>query len=355
MDWQKIWNDITTFFEDNVWNIVIFFAVLLIGIIVVKLILNVTRRILNKTKMEKIAVGFICTILKILLYLGLTLILLSIIGIEITGLLTALSALLLAVGLALQNNIANAANGIIIVSNKMFKKGDYIEVDGREGNILAINFLFTTLLTSDNKKIYIPNSTIINNPVVNYDSSKTRRVDIKFNVAYESDVEKVKSLILDSMKSNGKVLLNPAPFCRLNALNSSSIEFVAKCWCDDEDYWDVYHDILETVYNELKRNEISIPYNQLEIRQRDDKPTLPVQGSGLPKRIEKIREENHTIDLESDSLSDIFKKRAHTRNKNLAETLPKRKLSKRISAHVKHSAHKFKRAKIQSSNFYKLA
>ena len=139
MKWGEIWNDIVNFFKANVWNIVLFFAVLFIGIVVIKLFINVLRRILNKTKIEKIAVGFIITVIKVLLYLCLILALLSIIGVEITGILTALSALLLTVGLALQNNIANLANGIIIVSSKMFKKGDYIQVDGKEGSISSIN------------------------------------------------------------------------------------------------------------------------------------------------------------------------------------------------------------------------
>ncbi len=315
MDWNKIWNDIVNFFKTNAWNIVIFFAVLLLGIIVIKILLNITRRLLKKTKMEPIAVGFICAILKLLFYLCLVLILLSIIGIELTGLLTAISALLLAVGLALENNIANAANGIIVVSSKMFKKGDYIQVDGKEGNVIEINFLFTTILTADNKRVTIPNSTIVNNCVVDYDSSKTRRVDIKFNVSYESDVKQVEKIIKDVMYSNGKVLLNPEPFCRLNALNSSSIEFIAKCWCDSEDYWTVYHDLMEGVFNELKRNKISIPYDQIEIRERKDKPVMPVEGKSLPKRIEKVRDENFKIDLEKMDFVEIFKKQKR-KNKN---------------------------------------
>ena len=129
MDWNQIWNDIVAFFEKNVWNIVLFVAVLFIGIIVIKILLNIIRRVLNKTRAEKIAVGFLIAILKVVLYLCLILALLSIIGIQITGLLTALSALILAIGLALQNNIANAANGLLVVSSKMFKKFDYIFVD----------------------------------------------------------------------------------------------------------------------------------------------------------------------------------------------------------------------------------
>ena len=289
MDWNKLWNDIVSFFENNIWNIVIFFAVLIGGIIIIKIFLAIIKKILYKTRIEKIALGFVLAILKVALYLCLILALLSIIGIQITGVITALSAVLLAVGLALQGIIANAANGFVVVSSKMFKKGDYIYADGYEGKVSHINFLYTTIITADNKRVTIPNSTILNNSVVDYDTCLTRRVDFKFGVAYESDVEKVKKILVDCMTSNGKVLLEPAPVCRLNKLDASSIEFVARCWCDSEDYWDVYFDVLELAYNELKRNKISIPYNQIEIRERKDHPVLPVTKGGIPKRVEKQR------------------------------------------------------------------
>ena len=319
MDWIAIWNDIVNFFKTNAWNIVIFFAVLLIGIIVIKIFMNILRRVLKRTKLEPIAVGFICGVIKLVLYLCLVLILLSIIGIEITGILTAVSALLLAVGLALENNIANAANGIIVVSSKMFKKGDYIEVEGKEGNVVEINFLFTTILTSDNKRITIPNSSIVNGTVVNYDSSKTRRVDFKFNVGYDSNVKQVEKIIKDVMYSNGQVLLDPEPFCRLNALNSNCLEFSAKCWCDSVDYWDVYYYVLENVFNELKRNNITMPTGQVEVRQRKGSGCIPpvpskqISSIFIPKRIEKVREESDAIDLEKMSFSEIIH---HQKRKN---------------------------------------
>jgi len=308
MDWGKLWNSIVGFFTNNIWNIVLFFAVLLIGLILVKLIINIVKKVLAKTKMEKIAQQFLTTIVKFCLYLVWILVLLSVMGVEITGILTTLSALVLAVGMALQGNIANLANGIVIVSTKMFKKGDFIEVDGVSGCITNINFLFTTINTTDNKKITIPNSTIVNSSVVNAGAHTKRRIDITFSVAYETDVELVKKIVKEVMASDGRVYLDPEPFCRLKTLNSSSIDFFANCWVDNADYWDVYYYVVENVYNEFKRNNISIPYNQLEIRNRVDQVNMPVIGTSLPKRIEKVRvEENKGIDLENANLSDLFK------------------------------------------------
>lgn len=291
MEWNKVWNDITSYFEDNLWNMVGFISVFVIGLILVKIILSAVIKLLAKTKMEEIAQQFLTIILKLSLYLIFVLVLLSKIGVQITGILTTLSAMLLAVGMALQNNISNVANGIVIVSTHMFKKGDYIVVDGVEGCIIDINFLFTSLMTTDNKKITMPNSTIVNSTVINAGASSKRRVNFTFSVAYESDIELVKKVIIDVIKSNGKVYLEPAPFCRLKTLNASSLDFFCNCWCDTSDYSNVYYDVTEMVYNEFKRNNISVPYNQLEIRERKDEVVLPVIGDGIPQRIEKVREE----------------------------------------------------------------
>lgn len=308
---KEIWNTIKDFFTNNFWGVVKFFSILVIGLICVKVLINISRRILGKTKMEKIAQNFIIAAIKLILYLIYILILLSLVGVEITGILTALSALLLAVGMALQNNISNLANGIVIVSTHMFKKGDYISVDGVEGNITEINFLFTTLITVDNKKVTLPNSMIVNDSVVNSGANPKRRVDFMFSVAYETDVELVKKIVTDVMKSDGRVYLDPEPFCRLKVLGASSLDFAANCWCDTADYWSVYYYVIETVYNEFKRNNISIPYNQLEIRNRTDNVKMPYDKKPLQERVEKVREKKKEgFDLENADLTQLFKRKS---------------------------------------------
>ncbi|MBR2918588.1 MAG: mechanosensitive ion channel family protein [Clostridia bacterium] len=278
--------------------------------------LRLVKKLFSRTKIEKMAQQFVITILKFVLYLALVLLLLSQIGVEISGILTACSAVILAVGMALQNSISNVANGIIIISNKMFKKGDYIITGGVEGQVTDINFLFTTLITTDNKKITLPNSNILNGEVTNLGAYPTRRVDFMFSVAYETDVELVKKIVTDVMKSDGRVLLDPAPFCRLKVLGASSIDFAANCWCDNSDYWDVYYYVIENVYNEFKRNNVSIPYNQLEIRERKDNVVMPVTAAPLQERVEKIREiEEERFDFEHESLAKFL----HTKHKNRKE------------------------------------
>ena len=289
MDFAAIWQSIKDYFSDNYMSVITFFATLIVGMIIIKIALTVCARIFTRAKTEKITQNFLLAVIKFILWLILVLVLLSLIGVEITGMLTAVSALVLAVGMALQSNIANLANGIVIISTKMFKKGDYITLGDSEGSITEINFLFTTLTTPDNKRITIPNSTIVNSAVVNFGANPTRRVNFTFSVAYESDVEKVKATVIEVMKSDGRIYLDPAPFCRLKTLNSSSLDFFANCWCDSGDYWDVYYYVMETVYNEFKKNGICVPYNQIEVRSRTDEVVLPYDTAPLKERVEKTR------------------------------------------------------------------
>ena len=312
MDWKGIWESILNFFVSNTWNIILFFSVLFIGLIAIKLIVRILRRIFNHAKVETLAQGFIIGLIKVGLYLVLVLALLKIVGVEITGLMTTLSALVLAIGMALESNIANIANGIVITTMKMFKKGDYISINGVEGSVTGISFLFTTINTVDNKKVIIPNSAIVNNSLTNYGANPIRRVDFTFSVAYESDVELVKSIIKTVIESNGKVILDDThqAFCRLKVLNSSSLDFFANCWVDGSDYWDVYYYVVENVFNEFKRNKVSVPFTQMEIRERKDVVEMPVVKRALPERVEKERPAPvYKFDLETDSFMDMIKRK----------------------------------------------
>lgn len=280
---SKLWNDIVTFFSTKYLNIILFFLVLLVGILLIKLVITVIKKGMSKGKMERIAQSFILNILRYVLYLILVLILLSMMGIQINGIITALSAALLAIGMALQDNISNLANGIIVVSQKMIRKGDYISVNGTDGTVEDINFLFTTLKTPDGKKVYIPNSTLTKNSLYNFGINGSRRVDFTFSVAYDTDVEKVKKIVTDVMYSCDKAATTPAPFCKLKTLGSSSLDFFANCWCLSGDYWDVYYYVTENVFNEFKKAGVSVPYAQTEVRIRTDEVIMPVKEETLER------------------------------------------------------------------------
>ena len=109
-------------------------------------------------------------------------------------------------------------------------------------------------------------------------------------------------------------------------MEASSIKFFAHCWVDSEDYWDVYYFVVENVFNEFKRNNISIPYNQIEIRERKDNVVMPVIGTSLVTKEAKVRNKKQKVDLENADLLAIFnskKKEKKTKKTNNAKELEK--------------------------------
>lgn len=283
---SSIFRDVITFFTSNYWNILFFFITLIAGIFVIKFLLKLIKKIFARHGTDALMQRFILTVTKCVTGIVLVLVLFRLAGIEITGIVTALSAALLAIGVALQSYISNLASGIIIACSKMYHKNDYIIVNNVEGKIDNIGLLFTTLYTYDKQKIVIPNSKITAESVVNVFTNDSRRVTFKFNVAYESDMALVKKVITDVISSDKKVLADPAPFCSISSYQASSIEFTATCWCKSEDYWKVYYFVMENMYNEFKRNGIVIPFQQTEIRIRTDSVEMPV--------IEKIEKKHNT-------------------------------------------------------------
>jgi len=289
MDWQKIWDTIVQFFNDNIWNIVKFFSVLVIGGLFIFVLMRILKAIFRRKAADSMAVRFVLSIIRFILWFSLVLVLMTIVGIEVNGLTTAMSAIVLAIGVALKDNVSNLANGLILVSSKKYKVGDYVIVGEVEGSIVEINFLFTTLRTADGRQVLMPNGTMVNSQVINNGAFPKRRINLTFSVAYDSDVEKVKSVILGVMASDGRIYEDPAPLCHLKTLGTSSLDFFSYCWVDGEDYWDVYYFLMETIFNELKRNGIAIPYQQAEVRIRQDTVQMPVIEEALTPRVEKKR------------------------------------------------------------------
>lgn len=273
---NKFIDSLINFFTENNWNILIFAIVLTAGIVAINLLLKVIRAALKKHSADGIMQHFVINVSKCLMIIVLILILFKTVGVELSGVTTALAAILLAIGVALQNYIANIASGIIIACSKLYHKGDYLIVDGVEGQIDKINILFTTLHTYENKKVIVPNSKITSESVVNVFANNCRRVNFRFKVAYESDVEIVKNVVIGAITSDPRVKKEPAPFCGLYKMADSSLDFAATCFCDVSDYWKVYFYITEQVYNEFKRNGITVPFAQSEVRIRTDEVKMPV-------------------------------------------------------------------------------
>lgn len=298
--WEQIKEAVVNFFSTTGLHILEAIGVLILGIIVIKIIIRILNKIFAKTKMPKVTYKFLLNVLKFGLYMLLIIILCQIVGIPVTGFVAVVSAASLALSLAMQGSLSNLANGVVLISTRPFKEGDYIAIEGVEGTVKEIKLLHTIITTTDNKTISIPNSMVVENELINYSGQKTRKVVFSFSVDYATDIDKAKKIILDIITNCNKVLLDPAPFCALKTLDASSVTLTANCWCLSEHYWDVYYFVMDNVFNEFKREKINIPYNQLEVRLRDDVVAPVVRESTYEKR-----DEEKAVKLEEDK-GDIF-------------------------------------------------
>ena len=214
--------------------------------------------------------SFLVSFSRIALYAVLLIVIAGIIGIPATSFVTVLASCGVAIGLALQGSLSNFAGGLMILFFKPFKIGDYIETGAESGTVVGISVVYTELLTVDNKRVTLPNGTITNSVIYNYSSEDTRRVDLKFSAAYSCDIEKVKSVISSVIDAHPLALKDPAPFVRLTAQDASALTYTARIWVKRADYWTVYLDVLEGVKKAFDENGIEIPYQQLDVRMRND-------------------------------------------------------------------------------------
>jgi small conductance mechanosensitive channel len=228
-------------------------AVLIIGLLIIKIFVNTTKKDLT---LQKFLINLLNWILKILLFITVV----AKLGIETTSFAAILASAGLAIGLALQGSLANFAGGILIIIFKPIKIGDFIEAQGVSGSVKEIEIFTTKLNTTDNKEIIIPNGALSNGNIVNYSTEATRRVDFTFGVGYDSDIKKTKEVISHVINSHPLVLKEPAPAVNLSELAHSSIHFFTRGWVKKEDYWTVKFDVLERTKEALDAAGIDIPY-----------------------------------------------------------------------------------------------
>lgn len=233
-------------------------------------LVNVFARKLAKSKaMAKVDLstqGFVNNIFSIGLKVVLGVTALGIIGVPMTSIIAVVGSCGLAIGLALQGSLSNIAGGFIILFLKPFVVGDFITSGDIAGTVETIGIFHTRIITGDNKRIVVPNSTISNATLTNASALEERRVDITFTASYDNDVDTVERVLNEVCSTHELVFSDPAPFVHLSAHKDFALEYTVRVWCKSEDYWTVYYDLLKNVKKAFDANEISIPYPRIDIK-----------------------------------------------------------------------------------------
>jgi small conductance mechanosensitive channel len=238
---------------------------LLVGLWIIKGLTKVLKVSMERSKVDPTLIPFMGSLvswmLKVLLFISVA----SMIGIATTSFVAVLGAAGLAVGLALQGSLANFAGGVLIMIFKPYKVGDLIESQGHLGVVKEVQIFNTILLSPQSKQIIIPNGAVSNGSIVNYTVEGLIRVDLTAGVSYDADIDQTKSVLMDVLKANNKVLQNPAPFVGLSEMADSSVNFAVRPHCLPEHYWDVYFEVNEAMKKALDKNAIAIPFPQRDV------------------------------------------------------------------------------------------
>ncbi|WP_336919942.1 small-conductance mechanosensitive channel MscS [Vibrio cholerae] len=246
-------------------NVISAILILFIGNLVVKGVAGSVANVLKKKEMDKAVVDFIHGLVRYTLFIIVLIAALSRIGVQTASVVAVIGAAGLAVGLALQGSLSNFAAGVLIVTFRPFKSGDYVEIGGVAGSVDSIQIFQTVLKSPDNKMVVVPNSAVIGGAITNYSRHETRRVDMVIGVSYKSDLQKTKRVLRETLEKDPRILKDPDMTIGVLTLADSSINFVVRPWCKTADYWAVYFDSMQAIKEALDANGIEIPFPQMDV------------------------------------------------------------------------------------------
>ncbi|GHU83246.1 mechanosensitive ion channel protein MscS [Clostridia bacterium] len=262
---SKLFNEFVNWGTAFLPNLIIAILIFAVGWWLSKVITSIVKKTLLKGKAELAAVTFICSFLKCALRVIIIISAIAQLGVNVTSLLTAIGAATITVGLALQDTMSNIASGILIIINKPFKVGDFLELENVNGTVTKIEITNTYLNTGDNKQVIIPNKKLTASNLINYTSTGTRRIDLTFSIGYGDNLVKAKKIIRNIILQQKLVFQDHEPVIGVKSLDDSAVCIDVKVWCKTEDYWTIYYDMQEKVKYMFEENGITIPFNQLVI------------------------------------------------------------------------------------------
>ncbi len=236
-----------------------------IGRKLIKLLVKVINRSFERSSMDEGVRKFLISILKIALNILLIVMLAGFVGFETTSLAAVIGSAGLAIGLSLQGSLSNFAGGVLILIIKPFVIGDYIVSDGVEGTVTHIDIFYTRLTTADNKMIVIPNGTLSNAIITNVTNQTERRVDVTVGIEYKEDYDRVKKVLMDIAKSDELIMHDKDVDIFIDSFDESAITIKLRVWTATDNYWAVKWGLHEKIKSSFDENNISIPFNQLDV------------------------------------------------------------------------------------------
>lgn len=249
--------------SELLFRIVVAIAIVFVGRLISKWLTRAAKRAMDRAKTDQMLISFLGNITYYALLL--VVIALGVLGFPTTSIIAVLGAATLAIGLALQDSIANLASGVLIIFLRPFRIGDYVETSDEEGFVTDIRLFHTLLTTRDNKAIYLPNKDVMGNNITNYSDTPLIRIDLVYGIGYSDDVLKAKRILEEIVVANDLVAKDPAPVIAVKELGDSSVNLIAWAYVEVKNEMIVTYNITEQVKVRFDQEGISIPFPQRDV------------------------------------------------------------------------------------------
>ena len=236
-----------------------------IGRWITKRLVSLAKILMEKRNTNVTVRSFVASLIDVVLLILLIVMIIGIFGIDTSSFIALFASAGVAVGMALSGTLQNFAGGVMILLFRPYKVGDYIEAQGQSGTVKEIQIFNTVLKTPDNKIILVPNGAMSTGIVNNYSAEQLRRVDFSFPISYGDDYEKAKAFIEEIIAADSRILKDPAHFIALGSLGTSSVNITVRVWTKQADYWDVYFDMNQKVYEQLPKHGLNFPYQTYNV------------------------------------------------------------------------------------------
>ncbi|MBY4890137.1 small-conductance mechanosensitive channel MscS [Pantoea sp. DY-15] len=246
-------------------NIVAAIITIIIGMFIARIVSNAINRVLLARHIDATVADFLSAMVRYGIIAFTVIAALGRVGVQTASVIAVLGAAGLAVGLALQGSLSNLAAGVLLVTFRPFKTGEFVDLGGVMGTVQNVQIFSTTLKSADGKIVVVPNGKIIAGNIVNYSREPIRRNEFIIGVAYDADVDQVISLLREVVDADERVLQDLGVQIGLNELAASSLNFVVRCWSKSSDLQNVYWDLMKNFKRTLDANGIGIPYPQMDV------------------------------------------------------------------------------------------
>ncbi len=235
-------------------------------LVVAGIVRRVVRRWLEKVPtMSSLLQSFLVMVVYWLALVAGILMVLALLGINVTPLFAVVGGASFIIAFALQETLGNLASGLLIMITKPFDVGDFVNAAGVAGTVENTSIVATTIKTFDNQVIVVPNNKIWGSIITNVNALPTRRVDLVFGIGYGDDIAVAQKVLEETVAEHPLVLDNPEPTIRVNELADSSVNFICRPWAKTQDYWSVYWDLTRQVKERFDAAGLSIPFPQQDV------------------------------------------------------------------------------------------